>query len=99
MIELANHGFHELALLGLPAFREHFRLYSAVLNVSDELGPEIPTASDPLTADFWSSEYIRRDRARLTHRIKTIYGFKTLTEYASDSDRMEQVRAKFRYLM
>ncbi|MCL4207314.1 MAG: hypothetical protein KJ000_32940 [Pirellulaceae bacterium] len=99
LAELSQHGYRELAVKGLPAFREHFRLFRTVPDVSDEKGPETPTADAPLTPTFWIPEKIRRERAHLTHRIKTIYGFDTLAELVMNKDRRNEATDKLRYLM
>lgn len=99
LAELAGHGYREVAIKGLPAFREHFRLYSAVPDVSAEKGAETPTSAAPLSPDFWIPDKLRRERAHLTHRIKTIYGFDSLTELVSNQERRSQARDKLRYLM
>jgi hypothetical protein len=84
---------------GLPAFREHFRLFKTVPDVSEELGAETPTPDGPLSANFWIPEKIRRDRARLDHRIKTTYGFHALEDLVADKNARDQAREKLRYLM
>ena len=99
LAELSRHGYRELALKGLPAFQEHFRLFKTVPDVSEELGAETPTADAPLTPDFWSPEKLRRERAHLTHRIKTIYGFNALAELVANESRRNQADEKLRYLM
>lgn len=99
LAELSSHGYRELALRGLPAFHEHFRLFKTVPDVSVELGAETPTADAPLTPAFWTPEKIRRERAHLTHRIKTIYGFHALAELVADDRRRDQAQDKLRYLM
>ena len=99
LAELSRHGYRELALKGLPAFQEHFRLFKTVPDVSEELGAETPTADAPLTPDFWSPEKLRRERAHLTHRIKTIYGFNALAELVANESRRNQADDKLRYLM
>lgn len=99
LAELSRHGYRELALKGLPAFQEHFRLFKTVPDVSEELGAETPTADAPLTPDFWSPEKLRRERAHLTHRIKTIYGFNALAELVANESRRNQADDKLRYLI
>lgn len=99
LTELARYGYRELAIEALPAFREHFRLFRTVPDVSDEQGAETPTADAPLTPSFWSPEKIRRERAHLTHRIKTIYGFDALTKLITDNERRNEARVKLQYLM
>jgi len=99
LAELARYGYRELAVKGLPAFREHFRLFRTVPDVSEEKGAETPTADAPLTPSFWRPDRIRRERAHLTHRIKTIYGFGALAELVTDEDKVNQAADKLRYLM
>jgi len=88
--ELAMYGYRELAIKGLPAFRQHFELFKTLPDVSGEKGPETPTEHDPLTPKFWDSENLRRERAHLTHRIKTIYGFSSLAQLIEDKDRRDR---------
>jgi hypothetical protein len=99
LAELARHGYQELALRGLPAFHEHYRLFQTVPDISAESGAETPTEDDPLTANFWSPEKIRRERAHLTHRIKTLYGFNELAELVESKTRRDEGTDKLRYLM
>ncbi|OGV67329.1 MAG: hypothetical protein A3K19_01945 [Lentisphaerae bacterium RIFOXYB12_FULL_65_16] len=99
LAELTRRGYRELAIKGLPAFHEHFRLFKAVPDVSDEKGAETPTADAPLTPSFWSPEKIRRERAHLTHRIKTIYGFGVLVELVTNERQRNEASDKLRYLM
>ncbi|MFH1264909.1 MAG: hypothetical protein ABIK89_04235 [Planctomycetota bacterium] len=42
---------------------------------------------------------MRRDSVRLTHRIKTLYGFFTLVRFVEDSAKRKQAEEKFLYLM
>lgn len=99
LAELAHHGFRELAIKGLPAFHEHYRLFQTVPDISEEKGAETQTEDDPLTPNFWSPEKLRRERAHLTHRIKTLYGFNELSELVESQKRRDQGTDKLRYLM
>lgn len=72
LAELANSGYRQLALRGLAAHRQHLRLWRTLPDVSDELGAATPTECDPRTPEFWEAGRIRREPARLTHRIKTL---------------------------
>ena len=100
LIELERQGYRDLAVRGLPAFREHFRLFRTLPDVSAEKGPETPTADAPLEPAFWSPpEKIRRERAHLTHRIKTIYGFGILADRSPDEELRRQATDRLRYLM
>jgi hypothetical protein len=99
LAELARYGYRELAIKGLPAFHEHYRLFHTVPDISAEQGAETPTEDAPLTPSFWSPEKIRRERARLTHRIKTLYGFDELAGLIESKTRRDQGADKLRYLM
>lgn len=99
LAELARHGYRELAIRGLPAFHEHYRLFRTVPDISAEKGAETPTEDGPLTPNFWHPEKIRRERAHLTHRIKTLYGFNELAELVESKTRRDQGADKLRYLM
>ena len=99
LAELSRQGYRELAIKGLPAFHEHYRLFQTLPDVSEEKGVETPTADAPLTPSFWHPDKIRRERARLTHRIKTLYGFNELAELVESKTRRDQATDKLRYLM
>lgn len=99
LAELAQYGYRELATNGLAAHHQHLRLWKTLPNVADELGAETPTEHDPRTPAFWKSDSIRRDRARLDHRIKTLYGFDALVDLVEDKDKRKQANEKLRYLM
>jgi hypothetical protein len=42
---------------------------------------------------------LKRDEARLTHRIKTLYGYFTLRRFIEDDDQRKQADDALRYLM
>lgn len=96
---MAQHGYRELAIAGLTAHHQHLQLWKTLPNVADELGAEIPTKHDPRLPVYWQSDDLRRDRARLTHRIKTFYGFDTLINLVEDKAKRELGYDKLRYLM
>lgn len=97
--ELAQYGYRELAINGLTAHHQHLQLWKTLPNVADELGAETPTKNDPRQPVYWQSDNLRRDRARLTHRIKTLYGFDILVNLVEDEEKREQGYDKLRYLM
>ncbi len=99
LAELSRYGYQELARSGLPAHRQHVRLFRTVPDASADMGPETPTRDDPHTPQFWQPGKIRRERAHLTHRIKTLYGFDTLIELVEDAPKRRQANQKLRYLM
>ena len=99
LAELAQHGYPDLAIKGLPAHHQHMRLWKTLPDVSDELGPERPTEHDPRTAAFWQSDSLRYTGARLTHRVKTLYGFDALIELVMNNTKRKQGNDNLRYLM
>jgi len=99
LAELDRYGYQSLAVAGLPALREHFRLYKTLPDISAEKGPETPTADSPLTAAFWTPGKIRRGRAHLTHRVKTLYGYEAICDLITDEDDRKQADDRLRYLM
>ena len=99
LVELAQCGYQELATIGLKAHHQHIRLWQALPNLVEELGAETPTKYDPRLPAYWQSGDLRRDRARLTHRIKTLYGFDALLKLIEDKTKHEQGYENLRYLM
>ena len=99
LAELERYGYRGLATKGLAAHHQHVLLWKTLPDVTDELGPATPTEHDPRTPAFWQSGNIRRDTARLDHRIKTLYGFDALVDSVEDKARRKQGNLKLRYLM
>jgi hypothetical protein len=101
LVDLAEHGNEELAQKGLGAHHQHMRLWRTVPNVEDELGAEERAEQDPLTSDYWESGTLTSDpdRAQLTHRVKTLYGFYRLTHLVDDTEKLKEAEDKLRYLM
>jgi len=99
LAELDLYGYRDLARRGLAAHHKHLRLFRTVPNVADELGADTPTAHDPRTAAYWQMDTLRRDRALLDHRIKTLYGYDALARLVADADEKKQANDRLRYLM
>lgn len=99
LIDLSECGYVDLAHKGLDAHNRHMRLWRSLPNVEHELGTEGPAEEDPCSPIYWESCTLRRDRARLTHRIKTLYGFYRLARLVDDTTRLQRARDAFRYLM
>jgi hypothetical protein len=99
LVELARCGYAELANQGMLAHHQHVRLWKTLPNVVDELGLERPVENDFRTPDFWQSNQLGHDNARLDHRIKTIYGFSTLITILDDAPKIEMAYEKLRYLL
>ena len=53
LTELDRHGYPDLALKGLPAHRNHLRLYKALPNLEEELGKLETSALDPFESAYW----------------------------------------------
>lgn len=98
LAELASYGYGELASSGLAAHHQHLRLLRTVPDVAEELGAPVPARFDPRSAEFWQAD-IKRDTARLDHRVKTLYGFDTLVELVDDRRKRALANEKLRYLM
>lgn len=99
LVELSLLGYKDLALKGLPAHHHHVRLLRQLPDLESEFGPVVKARHDPRTAAYWSDEPLRRDSAMLTHRVKTLYGFFTLTRFAEDEAKCRRAEERFLYLM
>jgi hypothetical protein len=99
LTELSRLGYGDLAQRGSPAHRHHIRLWRALPNLEHELGPMKRARYDPRTPEFWTTETLKRDSARLTHRIKTLYGFFTLIGLVDDEAERKTAEERFLYLM
>ncbi|MFH1922857.1 MAG: hypothetical protein ABIP48_23585 [Planctomycetota bacterium] len=87
-------------LCGLAhAHHYHVCLWRSLPDVEEELGAVERAGHDPRTAEYWTTGTLKRDSARLTHRIKTLYGFFTLVRFVEDSAKRKQAEEKFLYLM
>jgi len=53
---------------------------------------------DPREPSYWQG-MLKRDQARLTHRIKTLYGFYTIRPLIDDAATRRQAEEAFLYLM
>jgi len=99
LTELSQYGFEALANRGLPAHHQHLRLWRSLPDVEEELGKLVRAQHDPLTPDYWNDKPSDQWSARLTHRIKTLYGFHTLLRYVEDEQKRTAAREQFLYLM
>jgi hypothetical protein len=96
--EMDRFGYKELAKLALPAHRQHVRLWRSLPDVEGELGAVQKSEQDPRDPAYWKGR-LKRDEARLTHRIKTLYGFYTLTRFIEKESRRKKAQDAFLYLM
>lgn len=98
IVELDRFGHRELARLCLPAHHQHVRLWRTLPDLTEELGPVQKAEHDPRESVFWDG-MLRRDEARLTHRIKTLYGYNVLRQLLEDPAIIDQADDALLYLM
>ena len=77
LIELRRLGYEQLSLKGYAAHRQHLLLWRTLPDLKDELEKKKPSLYSPSSVDYWKQK-LKRDQARLTHRIKTMFGFSVL---------------------
>ena len=100
LTELSLCGYRDLAQRGWAAHRQHVRLWRSLPDVQDELGPLKQAEHDPRTPAYWRGDGPSQWSARLTHRIKTLYGFFALLRSSTlDVAIRQKAEDKFRYLM
>ncbi len=98
ILEISRFGYTELAQQALPAHHHHIRLWRSLPDVSSEIGEVVKSVHDPREPIYWDG-MLKRDEARLTHRIKTMYGFFTLHRFIDGARRQSQAEDAFLYLM
>ena len=96
--ELDRFGYRQVAAKALPAHHQHIRLWRSLPNVEAELGPMKKAEHDPRQPAYWKG-MLKRDEARLTHRIKTLYGFHVLMRFTEDNATRKKAEDAFLYLM
>lgn len=96
--ELDRFGYKDVAQQALPAHHHHIRLWRSLPNVENELGAVVKSEHDPREPVYWEG-MLKRDQARLTHRIKTLYGFYTLMRFVEDDAIRKKAEDAFLYLM
>jgi hypothetical protein len=97
--DLAKYGYPELVPAAVASHNQHLRLWRSLPNVADEFGPQPFSEFSPYSADYWVSGKVPYDRALLTHRAKTMFGFNELTEAFDDDGKEKRSQDKLRYLM
>jgi hypothetical protein len=98
IVELDRFGYKEVAMQALPAHHHHIRLWRSLPDVESELGAVVKSEHDPREPVYWEG-MLKRDEARLTHRIKTLYGFYTIRRFIEDEATMKKAEDAFLYLM
>jgi hypothetical protein len=96
--EMDRLGYKELATKALPAHHLHIRLWRSLTDVESELGKVQKADQDPRKPMYWEG-MLKRDEARLTHRIKTLYGFFTIRRFIEDETQRKKAEDAFQYLM
>ena len=96
--ELDRFGYKGLAKQALLSHHQHLRLWRSLPNVEGELGAVSKAEHDPRDPDYWQG-MLKRDEARLTHRIKTLYGFYTLKRFIENNTQLKKADDAFLYLM
>lgn len=91
--DLADYGYPDLVPRAVNSHRDHLRLWRGLPNVADEKGPVPVSKFTPHTAAYWTSGSIPYDRALLTHRVKTMFGFDELAA-AIDEEAKEKAAYK-----
>ena len=99
LVDLSRFGYRDLARRGFSAHWHHVRLWRSLPDIEEETGAVERAAYDPRTPEYWATGMLRRDAARLTHRIKTLYGFITLMRLVEDDAKRRAAEERFLYLM
>ena len=99
LVELSLLGYRDLAEKGLAAHHHHVRLLRQLPDLESQIGPVAKARHAPRTAAYWAEGNFRRDTAMLTHRVKTLYGFFTLTRFAEDEEKRAKAEERFLYLL
>jgi hypothetical protein len=97
--DLVDYGYAELVPVALKSHHWHVRLYRDLPNVAEELGPLKMSKNAPHASGYWTSGEVPYDRALLTHRVKTMFGFDELVALVEDDSKRELAYQKLRYLM
>jgi len=96
--ELSRYGYRDLARQGFAAHRQHVRLWRTLPDVKEELGLLKRSELEPGAPAYWTAE-LKRDEARLTHRIKTLYGFSKILPFVDDRQKQQRAIESLRFLM
>lgn len=96
--ELDRFGYKRLAVQALPAHHHHIELWRSLPDVEVELGAVQKSDEDPRHVAYWKG-MLNRDEARLTHRIKTLYGYSALRRWIENAEKRKKADDAFLYLM
>ena len=99
IVDLDKYGYPELANQAVHSHRQHLRLWKSLPNVADEMGPVKISRFTPHKAAYWTSGNVPYDRALLTPRVKTMFGFEELSKAIDEEAIEKQAYDRLRYLM
>lgn len=97
--DLAKYGYPEIVPAAIASHRQHLRLWRNLPSVADEFGPEPFSEFSPYTSAYWTFGKVPYDRALLTHRVKTMFGFDELAKAIDDESKEKKAYDKLRYMM
>ena len=97
--DLADSGYPDLARRAVRSHHHHLRLWRNLPNVAEEKDPLPVSRFTPHAAAYWTSGNIPYDRALLTHRVKTMFGFDELAVAVDDEEKEQAAYDRLRYLM
>lgn len=97
--DLVYFGYTDLASRAIQSHRQHLRLWRNLPNVANEKGPLQVSKFTPHKAVYWTAGTIPYDRALLTHRVKTMFGFDELTAAVDEQAKEQAAYDKLRYMM
>ena len=97
--DLAACGYVELASRAIRSHRHHLRLWRNLPDLADEMGPLPVSKFTPHSAAYWTSGNVPYDRALLTHRVKTMFGFDELATAINEEAKEKAAYDKLRYMM
>ena len=97
--DLADYGYGALVPKALASHHRHLRLWRGLPDVAGELGPMKRSINTPHDSGYWTSDDVPYDRALLTHRVKTMFGFDELVAVIEDDKKREQAYQNLRFLM
>lgn len=97
--ELAELGYQSLANRAVKSHHKHLRLWHNLPNVAEEKGAIAVSSHTPHSAEYWATGTVPYDRALLTHRVKTMYGFHELASAVQSDEKYQTAFEKLRYFM
>ena len=96
---LEQYGYGALVADAVESHRQHLRLWRNLPDLGAELGAVRISKFSPYAAAYWMQGEVPYDRALLTHRVKTMYGFDELVGGIDDGVRGDKAFEKLGFLM